>query len=122
MPWRNDATPRNTQKPNATKSANLDGKAGVLGGKHMGGNSDVSAPQTKTTAPKPNPNPTAASQLNVYLRTKNPTTGALDVPVKGTYKGKSYDVDSNGKLSLNAKDTKDYTAGVARDRAAGVKK
>jgi hypothetical protein len=47
MPWRNDATPRNTQKPNATKSANLDGKAGVLGGKHMGGNSDVSAMETK---------------------------------------------------------------------------
>ena len=51
MPWRNDATPRNTQKPNATKSANLDGKAGVLHGAHMGGHSDVSNPLTMLTKP-----------------------------------------------------------------------
>ena len=50
MPWRNDATPRNTMKPNATKSANLDGKAGVLHGVHMGGHSDVANPLTKLTA------------------------------------------------------------------------
>ena len=49
MPWRNDATPRNTQKPNATKYANLDGRAGVLEGKYMGGNSDVNNIQTKLT-------------------------------------------------------------------------
>ena len=53
MPWRNDATPRNTMKPNATKVANLDGKDGVLHGVHMGGHSDVANPQTKTTAVKP---------------------------------------------------------------------
>jgi len=47
MPWRNDATPRNTMKPNATKVANLDGKDGVLHGVHMGGHTDVANIQTK---------------------------------------------------------------------------
>ena len=47
MPWRNDATPRNTQKPNATKTANNAAPSGVLAGQHMGGNSDVAAMQTK---------------------------------------------------------------------------
>jgi len=51
MPWRNDATPRNTMKVNSTKSANLDGKAGVLHGAHMGGHSDVANMQTKMTVP-----------------------------------------------------------------------
>jgi len=49
MPWRNDATPRNTMKVDSTKSANLDGKSGVLGGKYMGGNTDVNNIQTKLT-------------------------------------------------------------------------
>lgn len=50
MPWRNDATPRNTIKPNSSKSANLDGKSGVLQDAHMGGHSDVAAMQTKLAA------------------------------------------------------------------------
>jgi len=49
MPWRNDATPRNTMKPNGVKETNLDGKAGVLHGAHMGGHSDVANMQTKMT-------------------------------------------------------------------------
>ena len=56
MPWRNDATPRNTMKPNATKETNLDGKAGVLHGAHMGGHSDVANMQTKLTSKVPNTN------------------------------------------------------------------
>jgi hypothetical protein len=36
-------------KPNSTKSTNLDGKAGVLHGAHMGGHSDVANMQTKFT-------------------------------------------------------------------------
>ena len=50
MPWRNDATPRNTQKPNATKTANNAAPSGVLAGQHMGGNSDVAAIKTKLAA------------------------------------------------------------------------
>ena len=53
MPWRNDATPRNTMKPNSSKSTNLDGKAGVLHGAHMGGHSDVANMQTKLTVKPP---------------------------------------------------------------------
>ena len=49
MPWRNDATPRNTMKPNSIKEADLDGKAGVLHGEHMGGHSDVADIETKLT-------------------------------------------------------------------------
>jgi len=37
-------------KPNATKVANLDGKAGVLHGVHMGGHTDVAAIETKFTS------------------------------------------------------------------------
>jgi hypothetical protein len=107
MPWRNDATPRNTMKPGNSKNSELGGKSGVLHGAHMGGHSDVAAPKTKTT-PKPAPSPTSVSQLNVYVRTKNPTTGALDVPVRGTYKNKAYDIGSDGKITLNKEDTKQY--------------
>ena len=69
--------------------------------------------------PKPVPSPTAVSQLDAYLRTANPETGRIDVVRKGTYKGKSYDVNpSTGKITLNAKDTKDYIAGMKRDKAS----
>ena len=69
--------------------------------------------------PKPAPSPTAVSELNAYLRTANPETGRIDVVRKGTYRGKSYDVDpSTGKITLNAKDTKDYIAGMKRDKAS----
>ena len=47
MPWRNDATPRNTMKPNATKVANNAAPTGVLAGQHMGGHSDVAAMKSK---------------------------------------------------------------------------
>ena len=67
--------------------------------------------------PKPVPSPTAVSQLDAYLRTANPETGRIDVVRKGTYKGKSYDVNpSTGKITLNVKDTKDLIAGNKRDK------
>jgi hypothetical protein len=47
MPWRNDATPRNTVKAGNAKTSELNGKAGVLHGSHMGGHTDVSAIETK---------------------------------------------------------------------------
>ena len=61
MPWRNDATPRNTMKPNATKVASNAAPTGVLAGDHMGGHSDVANIQTKLasyglTPGKANPN------------------------------------------------------------------
>jgi hypothetical protein len=37
-------------KPNGVKETNLDGKAGVLHGAHMGGHSDVANMQTKLTS------------------------------------------------------------------------
>jgi len=49
MPWRNDATPRNTMKAGNVKTSELAGKDGVLHGVHMGGHSDVANPQTKAT-------------------------------------------------------------------------
>jgi len=55
MPWRNDATPRNTMKPNATKTANNAAPSGVLAGQHKGGNSDVANMQTKLTSYGLNP-------------------------------------------------------------------
>jgi len=68
----------------------------------------VSSPKAKVTVkPKPAPSPTSVSQLNAYLRTANPETGRIEVVRKGTYKGKSYDVDpKTGKITLNVKDTK----------------
>ena len=105
MPWRNDATPRNTMKPNATKSANLDGKSGVLHGAHMGGHSDVSAPQTKTTKPKPNPTPTSVSQLKNTISTmmnkgETVTAGSKADPniYRGSYNGSDWSI-SQGKTS-----------------------
>ena len=74
MPWRNDATPRNTMKPNGVKVTNLDGKAGVLHGAHMGGHSDVANPQTKTTVnnimkAKLAEKPSAAELTSQYKKT-----------------------------------------------------
>ena len=51
MPWRNDATPRNTVKAGNPRTSELAGKPGVLHGDHMGGHSDVAKPMTKETMP-----------------------------------------------------------------------
>lgn len=47
MPWRNDATPRNTAKAGSPRTSELAGKSGVLAGDHAGGHSDVANMQTK---------------------------------------------------------------------------
>jgi len=61
MPWRNDATPRNTMKSGNVKTSELTGMSGILHGDHKGGNSDVADAKTKLasygiTPGKPNPN------------------------------------------------------------------
>jgi len=61
MPWRNDATPRNTVKAGNPRTSELAGKTGILAGDHMGGHSDVANIQTKLasyglTPGKANPN------------------------------------------------------------------
>ena len=55
MPWRNDATPRNTVKAGNPRTSELAGKTGILHGDHMGGHSDVANPMTKESMPNLKP-------------------------------------------------------------------
>ena len=81
--------------------------------------SAVKATAKSAVKPKPAPSPTAVSQLKPYLRVKNPETGMMSDVRKGIFNGKSYDVDPiTKKITLNAKDTKSYIAGIKRDKAS----